>query len=73
MLDNMQNARQEGRIEGQIELLDDILNLVFHEDPDLDQIIKHSMQINNSEMIETLRELIRKKDLKDVKKMIMSL
>lgn len=66
-------AREEGRIEGQIELLDDILNLVYHDDPELTAIIEHSRKINNSEMIETLRELIRKKDLKDVKQMIMSL
>lgn len=65
--------RDEGRLEGQIELLDDILNLVFHEDPDLNDIIFHSQKINNSEMIETLRTLLRKKDLTDVKKMILSL
>lgn len=70
---HVNDAKAEGKLEGQIELLDDILNLVFHDDSDLFEIIIRSRKINNCELIETLRELIRKKDLNDVKKMIMSL
>ena len=69
----MREKLDQARLEGQIELLDDILNLVYHEDPDLELIINHSRKINNAELIETLRTLLRKKDLTDVKKMIMSL
>lgn len=69
----MQEKLDQARLDGQIELLDDILNLVYHEDPDLNEIIMHSRKINNTELIETLRTLLRKKDLTDVKKMIMSL
>ncbi|MBI9010807.1 MAG: hypothetical protein JEZ08_01145 [Clostridiales bacterium] len=70
---HVSDARAEGKLEGQIELLDDLLNLVFHDDPDLFEIIIRSRKINNSELIETLRELLGRKDLSDVKKMIMSL
>lgn len=69
----LNQAHNEGRLAGQIDLLDDILNLVFHDDSDLNAIIEHSRKINNEELIETFRELIRKKDLKDVKTMILSL
>jgi len=68
----MQEKLDHAKLEGQIELLDDILNLVYHGDPDLEAIILHSRKINNAELIETLRTLLRKKDLSDVKKMIMS-
>ena len=73
MLDQLIQAKEEGRLEGQIELLDEILNLVFKGDVQLNEIIQHSRHINNLEMVETLRELVRKKDLNDVKKMILSL
>ncbi|MBN2795531.1 MAG: hypothetical protein JXR88_09010 [Clostridia bacterium] len=69
----LDQAHTEGRLAGQIDLLDDVLNLVFYEDPQLDAIIEHSRKINNEELIETFRELIRNKDLKDVKQMILSL
>lgn len=73
MSEALKSAHAEGRIAGQIDLLDDLLNLVYHEDPQLQAIIDHSRKINNEEMIETLRELLRKKDLSDVKRMILSL
>jgi hypothetical protein len=73
MKEVLNHAHKEGRLAGQIDLLDDILNLVFHEDPDLNSIIEHSRKINNEELIETLRELIRRKDFSDVKRMILSL
>jgi hypothetical protein len=73
MKEVLNQAHKEGLLAGQIDLLDDILNLVFHEDPDLNSIIEHSRKINNEELIETLRELIRRKDFSDVKRMILSL
>ena len=69
----MKEQIRNARLEGQIELLDDMLNLVFHDDADVDIIIEHSKLINNEELVETLRALIRRKDLSDVKKMILSL
>ncbi len=69
----MKEQIKKAKLEGQIELLDDILNLVFHSDPDIEMIIERSKLINNEEMVETLRALLRKKDLTDVKKMILSL
>ncbi len=69
----MKEQIRNARLEGQIELLDDILNLVFHDDADVEIIIEHSKLINNEELVETLRALLRKKDLSDVKKMILSL
>lgn len=69
----MKSARDAGRFEGQIELLDDLLNIVYQKDMDLTAVIEHSRKINNEELIETLRALIRKNDLSDAKKMILSL
>ncbi len=69
----MKEQIKKAKLEGQIELLEDILNLVFHSDPDIEMIIERSKLINNEEMVETLRALLRKKDLTDVKKMILSL
>ena len=69
----MKEQIRNARLEGQIELLDDMLNLVFHDDTDVETIIEHSKLINNEELVETLRALLRKKDLSDVKKMILSL
>lgn len=69
----MEKIRAEAKLEGQIELLDDILNHVFKDDPELNEIIFHSRKINNAELIETFRFLLRSNDLNDVKKMIMSL
>jgi|LGVF01.2.fsa_nt_gb hypothetical protein len=69
----MKEQIRNARLEGQIELLDEMLNLVFHDDADVEIIIEHSKLINNEELVETLRALIRKKDLSDVKKMILSL
>jgi hypothetical protein len=69
----MKEQIRNARLEGQIELLDDMLNLVFHDDADVESIIEHSKLINNEELVETLRALLRKKDLSDVKKMILSL
>ncbi len=69
----MKEQIRNARLEGQIELLDDMLNLVFHDDADVEVIIEHSKLINNEELVETLRALLRKKDLSDVKKMILSL
>lgn len=61
------------RFEGQIELLDDLLNKVYQKDMDLAALIEHSRRINNQELLETLRTLIIEHDLSDVKKMLLSL
>lgn len=69
----MNKERAIGRLEGQIDLLDDLLSLAFDQDPELKVLIDRSRHINNPEMVETLRTLIRARDLDDVKRMILSL
>lgn len=54
-------------------LLDEILNQSFSEDIDLHTMIIHSRHINNDEMIEVIRRLVREGDKDGAKRLIMSL